>query len=120
MNKIFKKSLFISSILVLLSTSFCFADINVSRISGSNRYETAINVSKNNFIKADYVIIASGENYPDAIMGGALSTQTQSPILLVKKITYHLKLSTKLKEFLLITFLHLEEMQLFLTIRCLI
>lgn len=80
-----KKTFLIASAILMLSTSISFANIVTERISGEDRYKTSINVSKNNFKNTDYVIIASGENYPDALMGGALSTQTESPILLVGK-----------------------------------
>ena len=80
-----KKISLIASAILMFSTSISFAQINTERISGENRYKTAINVSRKNFKNPKYVIIASGENYPDALMGGALSTQTKSPILLLKK-----------------------------------
>lgn len=85
MVKNLKKLLVLSSILVLISSASSFADMNISRISGRDRYETALKVSQANFEDAEYVIIASGEKYPDAVFGGSLASQTKSPILLVKK-----------------------------------
>ena len=73
--------LFMSSI----GISSADESINIGRVSGYDRYETALNVSRNNFEHCDYVVIASGEIYADALSGGSLTTQTRSPILLTKK-----------------------------------
>lgn len=53
------------------------------RISGSNRYQTAVECSKATFPKgARFVIIASGENYADALAGTTLAGTLCSPLLL--------------------------------------
>lgn len=82
---IFKKSALLILLLVIFSGSTSFAEINIKRISGNDRYETSANVSSENFTSSKYAIIASGEKYPDAIMSGAISTQVTAPILLVGK-----------------------------------
>lgn len=79
-----KKVFLLSSAIIMLATSRSFADMNVSRVYGSDRYETSLSIS-NKFEKSNYIFIASGEKYPDANMGGSLVTQTTSPILLVNK-----------------------------------
>lgn len=84
MNKFFIKSLTLSMALLFTSSIPVFADMNVSRISGYDRYETAMNISKKYFETSDAVIIASGEKFPDALIGGSLSTQISAPILLTK------------------------------------
>ncbi|CAK7002299.1 MAG: N-acetylmuramoyl-L-alanine amidase LytC [Peptostreptococcus russellii] len=84
MNKLFIKSLTLSMALLFTSSIPVFADMNVSRISGYDRYETAMNISKKYFETSDAVIIASGEKFPDALIGGSLSTQISAPILLTK------------------------------------
>ena len=53
--------------------------LNVRQIFGANRYETAVEISKDLYEKADTVIIASGENFPDALAGGSLAVQIDSP-----------------------------------------
>lgn len=83
MVKGLRKSLILSCVLALFLPSVASADMNVSRIAGANRYETALTVSKTTFNDAEYVIIASGEKYPDAVFGGSIASQTKSPILLV-------------------------------------
>lgn len=56
----------------------------VDRISGANRYETAVNLASQVQPK-DYVYLASGENYPDALAISSLATKDQTPILLTAK-----------------------------------
>ncbi|QQK07412.1 cell wall-binding repeat-containing protein [Miniphocaeibacter halophilus] len=61
-------------------------DLDISRISGADRYETAVEVSRKTFPKGSkYVIVASGEDFPDALVGGTLASQIDAPILLVTK-----------------------------------
>ena len=54
----------------------------VVRAGGSNRIETAIEISKLGWDSADTVIIASGSSYPDALAGVPLSAAADAPILL--------------------------------------
>ncbi|WP_099203445.1 cell wall-binding repeat-containing protein [Miniphocaeibacter massiliensis] len=59
--------------------------LNVTRILGSDRYKTAVKVSRQEFSISKYAIIASGEGYADALTGGTLSVYIKAPILLVRK-----------------------------------
>ncbi|MEH7381377.1 cell wall-binding repeat-containing protein [Bacillus sp. JJ1533] len=61
------------------------AEINVERISGNNRYETAVKVSKEGWSTADTVVLATGTNFPDALTGTPLAYALNAPILLTKK-----------------------------------
>ena len=56
---------------------------NITRIFGSNRYETSTKVASN--ISHDNTIIASGESFPDALSASTLSQKINAPILLVSK-----------------------------------
>lgn len=56
----------------------------IERISGMDRYETAIEISKKKS-KTDSVVIASGENYSDALSGGNLAAILDGTVLLTKK-----------------------------------
>ena len=58
-------------------------NISSSRISGDNRYLTAIEVSKIGWEKSDNVIVATGENFADALCSIPLSKLIDAPILLV-------------------------------------
>ncbi|RLJ90797.1 cell wall-binding repeat-containing protein [Planococcus sp. 11815] len=59
------------------------------RISGSDRYETAIQVSREGWTanSTDNVVLVIGDNYPDALAGAPLAKKLNAPILLVKKDT---------------------------------
>lgn len=55
----------------------------VSRIEGDDRYETAVDVSFNAFPNgADTVVIATGEDWPDALGGATLAGAVDGPMLL--------------------------------------
>lgn len=56
-------------------------------IEGGNRYATAVAASKKAFPSggSNYVVIATGENWPDALGGAALAGALDCPILLTKK-----------------------------------
>lgn len=60
-------------------------NIAVDRMAGSNRYYTSVEISKRTFTNSEYVVVASGDNYPDALVGGTLSTQIGAPMLLTSK-----------------------------------
>ncbi|QQK07728.1 cell wall-binding repeat-containing protein [Miniphocaeibacter halophilus] len=60
-------------------------ELNVTRIAGSGRYETAVEASKATFKTSKYAVVASGEGFADALVGGTLATQIEAPILLVGK-----------------------------------
>lgn len=75
--------LIIGLLLVLLPLSQSFAQvITVERISGQTRYDTSIKVSQAGFSQSYYAIIASGENYPDAMAGGQLAGYLKAPLLI--------------------------------------
>ncbi|KEI89213.1 cell wall hydrolase [Clostridium botulinum B2 433] len=79
-------ALVISSAIVLGGKGVAGAkgDYNVNRISGKNRYETSINIAKHyNSEKFENVIIANGNDFPDALAGSALSKKLNAPILLI-------------------------------------
>ena len=79
---IMKKKYFVLLLLTMtmMLPNQAFAEkLNVRRIFGANRYETAVEISKDLYEKADTVIIASGENFPDALAGGSLAVQIDSP-----------------------------------------
>jgi len=55
-------------------------------VAGSNRYETAIEASKLAFPDGtDHVVIASGENWPDAVTASALAGRLDAPLLLTRR-----------------------------------
>ncbi len=59
--------------------------VEVERISGKNRYETAVAISNIGWESADTVIIARGDDFPDALAGAPLAYKMDAPILLTGK-----------------------------------
>ncbi|GAA0731765.1 cell wall-binding repeat-containing protein [Clostridium oceanicum] len=58
----------------------------IDLIGGANRYETSAKVAKANWTKgAENVIIASGEDYADALSASVLAKKLDAPILLTRK-----------------------------------
>lgn len=55
--------------------------ITAHRIAGADRYSTSNALSKK-FVSADTVIIASGDNFPDALCAAPLARKNNAPILL--------------------------------------
>lgn len=62
--------------------------INVSaasnRLWGQDRYETSVAISKAGWTNSDYVILASGEGYADALCAAPLAKKYNAPILLTE------------------------------------
>jgi len=56
----------------------------VSRISGNDRYATAIQVAEQ-FSSSDRLVISTGEDFPDALVGGVLAIYYGGPVILVKE-----------------------------------
>lgn len=60
---------------------------HTQRIAGATRYSTSVAASKAAFpdpAKVDTVVLATGEDWPDALGGGALAGVTRGPVLLTK------------------------------------
>lgn len=84
------------SAIVMMSINVANAEnneIKVERIAGNSRYETAVEISKKYFETAPNVVLASGEGYADALVGGSLVSQEKIPMFLTKKTS--LPLETK-------------------------
>lgn len=56
----------------------------IVRLSGENRYETNISIVKKGWSEAVNVVLANGENYPDALCAAPLAKAKNAPILLTK------------------------------------
>lgn len=57
----------------------------IVRYAGNNRYSTAVEISKANTQESDFVIIASGTSYADALAAVPLADSIKAPILLSSK-----------------------------------
>lgn len=58
---------------------------NERRLAGPDRYATTAAIAKEGWIQSDYVILVSGENFPDALVAVSLAQQYGAPILLSQK-----------------------------------
>ncbi len=65
-----------------MSTKVLASD-TTQRIWGSDRYATAIEISKNGWTDgSEYAVLANGENFPDALSAAPLAKKYNAPILL--------------------------------------
>lgn len=56
--------------------------VDKDRLYGANRYDTAAKVSEYGWETSDYVILANGENFADALCAAPLAKKYNAPILL--------------------------------------
>lgn len=89
-EEIMIKKLVASIMILFMTLSFSIPSVaarewQITRISGKDRYETSIEVSRRIYPYAKYAIVASGENFPDALIGGTLASQILAPIFLTNK-----------------------------------
>jgi putative cell wall-binding protein len=79
-----KKAIILSALLTL-SLPFGQAkaeEITTYRISGADRYATAVNVSVEGWEQSDVAVIATGKNFPDALSATPLAYKNDAPLLL--------------------------------------
>ena len=55
------------------------------RLSGADRYATNLAVAKEFYPSAKNIYVATGVNFPDALVGGPLAGTNPGPLLLVKQ-----------------------------------
>ncbi|MBW3621265.1 MAG: cell wall-binding repeat-containing protein [Actinobacteria bacterium] len=68
------------------------AGVTVRRIAGPSRVETALAVADHGLglgLGPDHILLATASNFPDALAGGALSSQLRSPVLLTSGDRLH-------------------------------
>lgn len=87
----FKVRNYLISIGVVLMSFFAaampvYADTKSERLSGSDRYGTANAICSYGWSgTSDYVVIATGEDYPDALSASVIASEYNAPILLTQK-----------------------------------
>ena len=55
---------------------------NVTRLAGSNRYETSVQVAKRFFDNPSSIVLAYAQNFPDGLSGGPLAYVLKAPLIL--------------------------------------
>ncbi|MBZ4665964.1 cell wall-binding repeat-containing protein [Mahella sp.] len=85
------------SITLLLALAFVFTSLfsgigavgfaadEGTRLYGSDRYETAAEISQKGWKSSDSVVLVSGQDFPDALVAGPLAQKLDAPILLTMK-----------------------------------
>ena len=74
----------------------------VTRLAGTDRIATAVAVSQNSFPagNAGAVVLARGDDYPDALVGGPLAAAKNAPLLLTEGSTLPGATATEIKRVL--------------------
>lgn len=68
-----------------------------SRLAGNNRYDTSAVISKSLYNKSSAVILASGTEYADALVGVPLASKLDAPILLTDPKTLSAETLSEIK-----------------------
>ncbi|MCG8398699.1 N-acetylmuramoyl-L-alanine amidase [Bacillus atrophaeus] len=74
------------------------ADNTVKRVGGSNRYGTAVQISKQMYSTASTAVIVGGASYADAISAAPLAYQKNAPLLYTNTKNLSSETKTRLKE----------------------
>ncbi len=75
------------------------ASTNIQRICGDDRYNTAIEICKSGWTNgSEYAVLASGENFPDALSAAPLAKKYNAPILLNPGTTLDTRVEDELKK----------------------
>lgn len=61
-----------------------FPDLEIERISGSNRYETSVEIAKRVGLE-NGIFATTGEKFADALSAGSIAATKQMPIILTEK-----------------------------------
>lgn len=61
-----------------------FAGPEVKRIEGLDRYSTAVKVAYEGWEQPEEIVLATGQDFPDALAAGPLAYQLDAPILLTR------------------------------------
>jgi len=57
--------------------------LEVERLSGDDRYETAVELAEALYVGPTKVVLATGADFPDALAGAAMASRDGAPVLLV-------------------------------------
>jgi putative cell wall-binding protein len=55
------------------------------RLAGADRYATAVKVAENAFGAVNHLVLATGQNFPDALAGSAAAARLGAPVVLVSR-----------------------------------
>lgn len=69
---------------LIAGSVFAQTTAETDRISGDDRYKTAVAVSQKGWNTSDYAVLARGDNFADALCAGPLAQKYGGPILLTQ------------------------------------
>lgn len=72
-------------IVLSLMSSKASAAASTVRLAGVDRYGTSVKISHDSWSQSDYVVLVSGENFPDGLSAAPLAKKYDAPILLTEK-----------------------------------
>jgi putative cell wall-binding protein/uncharacterized protein YlxW (UPF0749 family) len=84
-------------ILTCIFSINAYAATNTQRIAGNNRYETSIKTSTFGWSTSKYAVLATGDNFPDALSAAPLAKKYNAPLILTEKDYLRDDLSSELK-----------------------
>lgn len=85
-------------IFLIISTPVSANGTTVTRIMGDNRFATSVEVSKQGWPNGSAkIVLAVGDNFPDALAGAPLAYDLNAPILLTKKASLPYEVSIEIK-----------------------
>lgn len=100
MNRTFRAAflfMFVMCLLIYGGYSDVYATNNIQRLSGPDRYGTAVEISKHGWQQtAQNVVLATGEDFPDALCAAPLAKLLNAPILLSGKTKLDPKVESEL------------------------
>lgn len=73
------------SLTYLMPMTVSAGESSTKRLAGTNRYETSVAISDAGWTSSNTAIIATGENFPDALCAVPFAKKFNAPILLTKK-----------------------------------
>lgn len=70
--------------------------VDIKRLFGRSRYDTAVNIAGEGWTTSDTVILASGTQFADALSGAVLAAQLDAPIILTAKDALEISAKSKI------------------------
>jgi putative cell wall-binding protein len=83
--RLFISSLISTLVLTLAFSTSVYADTTTTRLAGADRYATSSAIAQNGWTTSAYAVLASGQDYPDALAAAPLAGKYKAPILLTEQ-----------------------------------
>ena len=99
-RKNFKKVSILALIFFLLTNSASFADIEITRLSGANRYDTAVKVNDVfiDYSSSNYAVMSNGSDFKSSLYASYMASALKAPFYINGKHGITTEVLNKLKE----------------------